>query len=249
MNKQVKKRKQTNQKEVWGPFPLSCGVFLPLPLLQAFPFLVAVCVCVCHCLCLLQPACLFTVPWEIAPPLPSVLRAPHPLCYMSFFLVAYSVFFFFPWVGVSLSKGYIDLAQGCLWEYCMPLSSPGGLHLPKMSVWELTSGGMGALLVSPFDVKWECYVWAGCVEESKFCLFSVVFLVRCISSISPRFYFRKHTFCFLPLVTILLFCISVSLYCLRFSISWVTSSLILPIFVLNTFISVYGGLSFSSVFI
>jgi hypothetical protein len=31
----------------------------------------------------------------------------------------------------------------------------------------------------------------------------VVFPVRCISSISPRFYFRKHAFCFLPQVSIL----------------------------------------------
>jgi hypothetical protein len=62
---------------------------------------------------------------------------------------------------------------------------------------------MGALLVSPFNLEWECYVWAGGVEESKFCLFLVVFPVRYISSISPRFYFREHTFCFLPLVTIL----------------------------------------------
>jgi hypothetical protein len=70
-------------------------------------------------------------------------------------------------------------------------------------VWELASGGIGALLVSPFNVEWGCYVWAGGVEESDFCLFSVVFPVRCISNVSPRFYFRKHAFCFLPLVTIL----------------------------------------------
>jgi hypothetical protein len=31
----------------------------------------------------------------------------------------------------------------------------------------------------------------------------VVFPVRCISSVSPRFNFRKHAFCFLPLVAIL----------------------------------------------
>jgi hypothetical protein len=31
----------------------------------------------------------------------------------------------------------------------------------------------------------------------------VVFPVRCISSISPRFYFRRHAFCFHPLATIL----------------------------------------------
>jgi hypothetical protein len=30
-----------------------------------------------------------------------------------------------------------------------------------------------------------------------------VFPVMCISSVSPRFYFRKHTFCFLPLSAIL----------------------------------------------
>jgi hypothetical protein len=36
-----------------------------------------------------------------------------------------------------------------------------------------------------------------------FCLFLVVIPVRCISSVSPRFYFRKQAFCFLPFVTIL----------------------------------------------
>jgi hypothetical protein len=58
-------------------------------------------------------------------------------------------------------------------------------------------------LVSPFNVKWRCSAQAGGVEESKFCLFSVVFPVRRISSVSPRFYFRRHAFCFLPLATIL----------------------------------------------
>jgi hypothetical protein len=74
----------------------------------------------------------------------------------------------------------------------------------SQAIWALPSGGgMGVLLVSQFNVKWRCYAQAGGVEESKFCLFSVVFHVRCISSISPRFYFRKHAFCFLPLATIL----------------------------------------------
>jgi hypothetical protein len=62
-----------------GPSPFSCGVFLPPPLLQAFPLLLAgVC---CHS-CLLQLAFLFTVPWGIAPPHSLALR------------IAYSVFFF-----------------------------------------------------------------------------------------------------------------------------------------------------------
>jgi hypothetical protein len=36
-------------------------------------------------------------------------------------------------------------------------------------VWALASGSVGALLVSPFNVKWGCYAWAESVEESKFC--------------------------------------------------------------------------------
>jgi hypothetical protein len=62
---------------------------------------------------------------------------------------------------------------------------------------------VGALLVSLVTVEWRCSAQAGGVEESKFYLFSVVFPVRCISSVSPRFYFRRHAFCFLPLAAIL----------------------------------------------
>jgi hypothetical protein len=36
-----------------------------------------------------------------------------------------------------------------------------------------------------------------------------------------------------------LFCISVSFFFLRFSISWITSTLILSIFALNSFISLF----------
>jgi hypothetical protein len=46
---------------------------------------------------------------------------------------------------------------------------------------------------------------AGGVEESKFYLFLVVFPVRCISTVSARFYFRRHVFSFLPLGAILEF--------------------------------------------
>jgi hypothetical protein len=35
------------------------------------------------------------------------------------------------------------------------------------------SGGTGALLVSPFNVEWGCYVRAGGVEVLEFCLFLV----------------------------------------------------------------------------
>jgi hypothetical protein len=53
---------------------------------------------------------------------------------VSFFAVSvyYSVWFFSLFslgAGQSVQGGYADLAQGCLWEYHVPLSSPGGLLL------------------------------------------------------------------------------------------------------------------------
>jgi hypothetical protein len=51
-------------------------------------------------------ACLFTVLGGIPLPLSSVLRVPHPLCYMSLlFLLIITQFLFFPRVGFSLSMG------------------------------------------------------------------------------------------------------------------------------------------------
>jgi hypothetical protein len=41
------------------------------------------------------------------------------------------------------------------------------------------------------------------VEGSKLCLFSVIMPAKCVSSISPRFHYRRLTFCFLPLAAIL----------------------------------------------
>jgi hypothetical protein len=69
--------------------------------------------------CLLWLACLFTVLWGIAPPpFFGAQGAPPSLLCVCFLIVAYySVFlFFFPWVGISLTGGYADLAQDCLWE-------------------------------------------------------------------------------------------------------------------------------------
>jgi hypothetical protein len=70
-------------------------------------------------------------------------------------------------------------------------------------VWAPASGGPGALLVSPFNVEWRFSALAGDVEGSKLCLFSVIMPAKCVSSISPRFHYRRPTFCFLPLANIL----------------------------------------------
>jgi hypothetical protein len=102
-------------------------------------------------------------------------------------------------VGDGLSRGILlicDRIAECSFAHLVVASS--------LAIWALASGGgVGALLVSLFNVKWRCYVQTGGLEEPKFCLFSVVFPVRCISSISPRFYFRRQAFCFLPVATIL----------------------------------------------
>jgi hypothetical protein len=150
---------------------------------------------VCCCSCLLQLA------WYEGFPLP-LWCSGHPTLFATCLFCCYCLLFSFFSLSLdwSVQGGYADLAQGCLWEVCVLLSSPCG-----QAVWVLPSGGsMGALLVSLFNVKWRCYAQTGRVEESKFCFFSVVFPVRYISSVSPRFYFRKHAFCFLPLAAMFL---------------------------------------------
>jgi hypothetical protein len=124
---------------------------------------------------------------------------PHPLCYVSCFSTAcllFSFFSFFPGQGSVCPGGYAALSQGvpCA-TYLLTLRSP-----KQCRNWHLAGE---TLLVSPFNVAGGCYAQAGGVEVSEFCFFLVVFLARCISSISPRVYFRKHAFCFLPLVAIL----------------------------------------------
>jgi hypothetical protein len=73
----------------------------------------------------------------------------------------------------------------------------------SQAVWVLATGGPRAFLVSPFNVKWRFSVPAGGVEGSKLCLFSVIMPAKCVSSVSPRFHYRRVTFCFLPLAAIL----------------------------------------------
>jgi hypothetical protein len=181
-----------------GSSPLSCGVFLPLPLLQALLLLVAG-----HMppLPLAQPVYLQF--WERFPS-PNLRCSVHPTLFPMCLYCSYCLllsFSFFPgWRSICLG-GYAELAQGCLWEYRGTTKLT--LSASSQAVWAQVTGGPGALLVSPFNMKWRCFVPAGGVEGSKFCLFSVVLPARCVSSVSPRFHYRRHSFCFLPLATIL----------------------------------------------
>jgi hypothetical protein len=119
-----------------------------------------------------------------------------PAClYCSFCLLV--SFSFFPY-----SPGdYAALAQACLWEYHGTTMLT--LSASSQDVWVRATGSLGALLVSPFNVKWRLSAPAGGVEGSMFCLFLVILPAKCVSSISLRFHYRQLTFCFLPLAAIL----------------------------------------------
>jgi hypothetical protein len=83
-----------------GSSPLSCGVFLPPPLLKAFLPLVAWCVPPL----LPSPAGLL---WGISPPpcFSAQGSPPSLLCVFFVFIAYYSVFFFFPWMRIGFSRG------------------------------------------------------------------------------------------------------------------------------------------------
>jgi hypothetical protein len=82
----------------------------------------------CHS-CLLLPAC-------EGFPLPSLQHSGLPALFAMCLFCCYCLLFsfsFFPGWGSVCPGGYADLAQGSLWEYLVPLSSPCGPHLPKPS--------------------------------------------------------------------------------------------------------------------
>jgi hypothetical protein len=139
-------------------------------------------------------------------PLPPLWCSGHPalfaMCPFCCCCLLFS-FYFFPGWGLVCPGGYADLTQDCLWEYCMPLSSPCGLLLPQwFGCWHLAAAWRPSWFL---HLTWSgnAMYGLGGVEDSKFCLFLVVFPVICISSISPKFYFWWHDFCFLPLAAIL----------------------------------------------
>jgi hypothetical protein len=65
----------------------------------------------------------------------------------------------------------------CLSEAAAHLTAAvSQLLLEALLIVDIRDIGVGALLVSPFNVEWECYAQPGGVEESKFCLFRWFFL-------------------------------------------------------------------------
>jgi hypothetical protein len=123
-----------------------------------------------------------------------------PAClYCSYYLLL--SFSFFPGWRSVCPGGYAALSQACLWGYCSTVKLTWSAS--SQAVWAPATGGPGALLVSPLNVKWKFSALAGGVEGTKLCLFSVIMPARCVSSVSPGFHYRRLTFCLLPLAAIL----------------------------------------------
>jgi hypothetical protein len=129
-----------------GSFPLSCGVFLPLPLSQAFQLLVAG-----HMPPLLpEPlrpglACLFTILGRISFPPSLALSTPYPLCYVSLLLI--TQFLFFP--------GWRSVCPGAMLFWPRVVCGSTTYHYAHLTlstssqaVWAQATGGPGAFLVS-----------------------------------------------------------------------------------------------------
>jgi hypothetical protein len=135
-----------------GSSLLSCGVFLPPPLTQAFPLLVARCAPPLPPEPL-QPAGLLYLQFREGFPFPPLWSSGCPTLFASCLYCSYCLLLslsFFSRVGVC-PGGYGDLAQGCLWKCRIPLSSPCP-RLPKLSGCGQLAA-LGALLVSPFNMK------------------------------------------------------------------------------------------------
>jgi hypothetical protein len=89
---------------------------------------------VCHCSCLLWPSLFIYSSVRDSPPPPSVLRAPHPICYVSLLLLLLiTQVIFFCRGGGGLSRELCwsgpGLSVGVLRTACSPCP-----HLPKPSV-------------------------------------------------------------------------------------------------------------------
>jgi hypothetical protein len=133
------------------------------------------------------------------PPIFATQWAPPSFpCFFIVLIAYYSVSLFSLGGGWSVQGAM--LAQGCLWEYRGTAKLT--LSVSSQAIWARATGSLGARGFS-VNVNWRCSTPAGVVEGSKFCVFSVVLPARCVFSVSPRFHYRRHDFCLLPLAAIL----------------------------------------------
>jgi hypothetical protein len=152
---------------------------------------------------------------------PNLRRSVYPTLFPACLYCSYCLllsFSFFPGWRLVCPAGYAALAQACLWEYLSTVKLTWSAS--SQAIWAPVTGGPWALLVSPFHVKWRFSAAAGGMEGSKLCLFSVIMPAKCVSSVSPRFHYRRLAFCFLPLAAILEYMSLYCSYCLLLSFSF-----------------------------
>jgi hypothetical protein len=146
-------------------------------------------------------ACLFTVSGGIPLPPFSTQGAPPSLLRVFIVLIAYySVSLFCLGQGRSVQGAMLFWPRDVCGSttYCLAhlVVHVFPSHLGAGD-WQWPRGPPG------FSVQHEVEMLCTGVEGSKFCLFSVALPGRCVSSVSPKFHFRRHTFCFRSLAAIL----------------------------------------------
>jgi hypothetical protein len=164
-----------------GSSLLSCGVFLPPPLSQAFPVLVAGCAPPLPPEPL-WPAQLVYLQSGKGFPSPNLQFSGCPTLFLMCLYCSYCLllsFSFIPRWRSVWPGGYAALAQACLWEYCSTAKLTWSVS--SQAIWARATGGPGALLFSPFNVKWRFSVPAGSVEGQSYA--SSQWL--CLQSVSP----------------------------------------------------------------
>jgi hypothetical protein len=130
---------------------------------------------------------------------------PPFLLYVLFIVVVYYSVWFFSLFSLGVGRSVqgamliwpkvVFGSTMCCLAHLVVCSSQAGRR------WHPAAGEPSWFLHLPWSGDAMCML--GGVVVLDFYLFLVVFPARCISSVSPRFYFRRHAFCFLPLVTIL----------------------------------------------
>jgi hypothetical protein len=136
-------------------------------------------------------------------PFSSALKAPHPLCCMSFSVSCLLSNFFLKGVGQTVQEimlVYFSSSYGntacCLFAHLLVRVFQADL--------ELVSRGAGLLLFSQCNVAWRSFVQAGGLWCWSFASSWRFFSAKCGSSISARFLiYGTHAVCFLSLVTVL----------------------------------------------
>jgi hypothetical protein len=138
----------------------SCGRWVFPPLLWSFPpsaTFTSFPAPGCWAHAPLPPARLVYLQFREGFPSPSLQHSVRPTLFPTCLYCSYCLllsFSFFPGWRSVCPGGYAEVAQGCLWEYHSTAKLT--LSASSQAVWVQVTHGPGALLVSPFNVKWRC---------------------------------------------------------------------------------------------